>query len=563
MSVPSTWEKSPVSDTGIALIEKGLEERLAHLLAQRGVKTMEEASAFLNPSPENLKETEGMAGLEAALTRIEKALQNSDMVMVLGDYDVDGVSSTALLAASLTAFGLQVKTLLPDRLTEGYGFQPIHAERASELGVSLLITSDCGTTSYEAVDRALELGLDLIVVDHHLPGEALPEAVILINPRQEGCRYPFKDFAAAGLALKLVLALQEHLKRNLPLGALLRIACLGTVADVVPLVGENRIIAAAGIKALEKVRSKGLRALMEVARLRPPYSAEDIGFRIGPRINAAGRLGKADPALELLLTRDGNRARDLAASLDQLNRNRQGEELKVTEEAEKLFEARMPKPAIFVAWSAEWHQGVVGIAAGRLARRHRRPTLLLAQQGDLATGSGRSISGVNLYNLLDSCRSELERFGGHAQAIGLTVSVKKLPQLVSLLEQKAAEEWDPSLFVKRYRYELELDAEEVNLDFLDALGRLEPHGEGNPRPLLRVDGLKVTQRPHLFGNSHLKVWVTGSRGGRFQLLGWSWAKRAEEFSGTIDVLGYLELDRYTNRPVLRLLDIQPHEAQPS
>ena len=563
MNIPTHWEKSPETDVGNALVEQGLEERIAHLLAHRGVGSLEEANAFLNPSPDSLRHTDGLAGLAAALVRIERALERSEKVMVLGDYDVDGVSSTALLAASLTAFGLHTSTLLPDRLTEGYGFQPIHAEKVAEKGVSLLITSDCGTTSYDAVERALELGIDLIVVDHHLPGKPLPETVILINPKQEGCQYPFKDFAAAGLALKLVLALEAHLERKLPLEALLRIACLGTVADVVPLVGENRIIASAGIKALDRVRSKGLRALIEVARIRPPFSAEDIGFRIGPRINAAGRLGRADPALELLLTRDGDRARELAATLDRLNRDRQGEERLVTEEAVRMFEARAPKPPIFVAWSPEWHQGVVGIAAGRLARKYRRPTVLLAQRGDRATGSGRSISGVNLFDFLDCSRTELERFGGHSNAIGMTVLVDKLPELVKRWEERADKEWNSDLFTIRHRYEIELEAEEVSLEFLESLSRLEPHGEGNHRPLIRVDGLEVKERPHFFGNSHLKVWVTGSRGGRFQLLGWSWAERAAEFTGEIDVLGYLELDRYTNRPVLRLMDVQPHGASTS
>jgi single-stranded-DNA-specific exonuclease len=374
-----------------------------------------------------------------------------------------------------------------------------------------------------------------------------------INPHQPGCPYPFRQLAAAGLALKLALALGERLARPLPVEALLRIACLGTVADMVPLVGENRVIAALGLRALAATRSRGLLALFRQARLTPPLTATDVGFRIGPRLNAAGRLGSAEPALELLLTRDEARAEELSGELERRNAERREQEQRVVDEADLMLRARGELPPLIVAWSAGWHRGVVGIAASRLVRAHGRPALLLAVDGDLATGSGRSVAGVELHRFLAPWQAELERFGGHAQAVGLTARVDRLPALAAAWEQAAAS-WPPEATGRAHVYELELTPRQLRPGLLRQIERLEPHGEGNPRPLVRVGPLRLLGAPRLFGKGHLRALATGAEGGRVPLLGWGWGEHAARLADWFEVLAHLERDRLTGGLELRLVD---------
>src|SRR6185503_2737873 len=401
------------------------------------------------------------AGMERAVDLLVAARDGGRAVAVVGDYDVDGISSTALLLAALRACGLTAEAILPHRLTDGYGLQLAHVAEAARRGAAVLLTVDCGSTAHAAVEEALAAGLAVVVVDHHLPDRPLPPEVAHVNPRQEGCPYPFRDLCAAGLALKVALALGERLGHALPVERLLRIACLGTVADMVPLRGENRVIAALGLKSLGATCSRGLRALFRQAQVAAPLSATDVGFRIGPRLNAAGRLGSAEPALELLLTRDDDRAVALAEQLERLNGDRQRQEQQVVEEATARVAARQSLPPVIVEWSSDWHRGVVGIAASRLARVHRRPTLLLAVEGYLATGSGRSVPGVALHDFLSPWAVELERFGGHAQAVGLTVRSERLEALRAAWED-AASRWPPEALGRTQLYELELAPRHVN-----------------------------------------------------------------------------------------------------
>lgn len=505
--------------------------------------------------------------MAAAVDRLVAARNNHQKIAIIGDYDVDGVTATAQLLAVFAACGIEAQAILPHRMRDGYGFQPCHVERAREAGCTLIVTADCGSSSIPAIEAAGEAGLDVVVTDHHLPGGPLPEGTVQINPRQSGCDYPFPDLAAAGIALKLSLALGERLGKALPLDALLRIACLGTIADLVPLRGENRVIAALGLKALEGARSAGLKALIRQAGMKPPYSASDIGFRIGPRLNAAGRLAEADPALEILLSRDEHRAGELALKLDSWNRERQGEEAQVVEQAEAQARERVEKlgkiPAIFALWSPDWHRGVVGIAAGRIARTWNRPTLLLATEGGTATGSGRSIPGIALHGFLARWQERLIRFGGHAQALGLSVDEAELPALREEWEETAAVEFPPELLLRSYRYELAAAPEEINLEFLDRQTRLAPFGQGNPQPVLRVGPLTLEGPPRCFGNQHLSARARGDEGGTLNLVGWGWQPRAEDLERRFEVLGTLDLDRYKGEPVLRLIDGRPFEPDGS
>jgi single-stranded-DNA-specific exonuclease len=520
------------------------------------VATPEAARAFLAPHPDQLHDPFALHGMGEAVERLLAAKERGDKVAVVGDYDVDGVTATALLLAVLRACGLTAEAVLPHRMKEGYGFQPVHVERARELGCRLIVTADCGATAQDAAAAALAAGFELIITDHHLPGGPLPAGVTLVNPRQELCDYPFPDLAGVGLALKLGLALAQRSGRKLELEPLLRVACLGTIADLVPLVGENRVIAALGLAALARTRSAGLLALFEKSGLRPPVTASDVGFRLGPRLNAAGRLESAESALELLLCRDPGRAAELAALLDERNRERQAEEARVLEEARARVAALAELPPIVVEWGSDWHRGVVGIAAGRLARELARPVLLLAASGESATGSGRSVPGVHLHQFLARWQSRYEKFGGHAQAIGLTVALSELDELRGEWASAGAE-FAGAIGSWRHEYEIELAPREVDRRTLAELERLEPHGQANPQPLVRVDGLRLDGPPRAFGRDHLSARARGDDGARLRLLGWGWGERIDELAERFDVLGYLERDRWDGEAALRLLDVRP------
>lgn len=521
------------------------------------------AERFLHPQPEHLHDPFLLHGVAAAADRLTQARDEEEKVAVVGDYDVDGVSASALLLAVLRACSIECHEVLPHRLREGYGFQPVHVERALELGCRIVVTVDCGVTAGDAIAAAEEAGLEVIVTDHHLPGSALPESALLINPRQESCSYPFADLAGVGLALKLAQAVAQRCDRQLDLRALLRIACLGTIADLVPLRGENRVIAALGLAELGRTRSPGLRALFRVSGIKPPFTASDVGFRIGPRLNAAGRLDDAAMALELLLVRDRRRAEELAESLDGWNRSRQAEEARVFEQAkEKLLELYPEDealPPLIALWDESWHKGVLGIAAGRIARDFHRPTLLLAQEGEHAVGSGRSIGSIALHRFLEPWKERLVRFGGHSQAVGLTAPVAELEALRQEWLDRAGEEWTADQLRKVYEYEIELTADQVTDDLLRALDRLEPFGQGNQRPLLRVGPLERLGGGRIFGkqDNHLSAVARGPDGHRVNLLGWQWAPRRADLDGSFEVLAFLEQDRYRRQPVLRLVDARP------
>lgn len=538
------------------LAAAGFSSHLARLLALRGADDELQARRFLTPSVDQLHDPFLLAGLPEAVDRLVVAHRARQAVAVVGDYDVDGVSASALLLAVLGSCGLEVHSVLPHRLKEGYGFQPLHVDRAAELGCRLIVTVDCGVSALAAVARARELGIEVVITDHHLPGEELPRGAIVVNPRRADCPYPFPDLAGVGLAFKLAVGLCRKLCREVPLEALLRMACLGTIADVVPLLGENRVIARLGLEALGTTRSLGLKALMQSAGIRPPLSAADIGFRIGPRLNAAGRLASPEGALELLLTRDPKRAEELARELEALNRTRQDEESLVVEQARQQILERVRMPSLIVAWSADWHRGVVGIAAGRLARELSRPVLLLAVDGASATGSGRSVPGLDLHAFLAPHRDLMERFGGHSQAVGLTVSSDSLEPLRRTLEE-SSRALPAELLMRRYEYEIELSPDQALAELLVELAQLEPHGAGNPQPLLRVGPLRLEGAPRQFGRGHLSATARGSGRQRLQLLGWRWLERISDLDGSFEILAHLERDDYRQQPVLRLVDARP------
>ncbi len=531
---------------------------LAAPLARRGVTTPETARSFLQPHRRDLHDPFLLLGMEEAVKRLLALCESRGLVALVGDYDVDGVTACALLTAVLRALGAEVSPIMPHRVSDGYGLQSAQVDKAHRAGAALILTVDCGTTSSEAIRDALARGMDVIVTDHHVAGEDFPAKAVQINPLQNGCDYPFRHLCGAGLAFKLAQALLRRSGRDEPLAALLRVACLGTIADVVPLVGENRVIAALGLRALGETRSPGLRALMRVARVGGDVTSTHVGFRIGPRINAAGRLASADLALRLLLTRESDEAERLANELDRLNRERQVAERRVVGEAREIFAKRDVLPGILVAWSQDWHRGVVGIAAGRLAREFHRPVILLGVDAGVATGSGRSIPLVDLHSFAIRFRHRMVRIGGHPQAIGLSAAVSELGALREEMENAA--KWPPEALVRMRRYEFELSPGEVHAELFAELAKLEPHGERNRRPRIRVGPLERHGGVREFGTDHVKLRARGTGtdngpgDGLIWLLGWGFRSRLDDLDGLFEVLGSLEWDPYLESHVVRVDD---------
>ncbi len=551
------WHPAPAPEAceQLAAIPLGWVTR--RLLAARGVRGPEDLRAFLAPTLEDLHPPERLLGMPAAVEALARACARRSKITVVGDYDVDGVSATALLTAVLRSLGCDALPLLPNRHAEGYGLQPEHVRRARELGAEMILTADCGVRSLEAAREAARLGLELVVTDHHLPGPTLPQGAIVIDPRQPGCDYPFPDLTGAGLALKLAQALCGRLGAPVPWGSLLRMACLGTIADVAPLLGENRVIVRLGLEELARTPSPGLRELFAEAGVSAPISAADVAFKLGPRLNAPGRLGGAEPALELLLARDPVQARDLAATLGRANAERKALERRILTDCDGRW-AASELPPILVAWSAGWHRGVVGVAAGRLARQHGRPTLLFAVDGEIAVGSGRSVENIDLHALLEPWALRAIRFGGHAQAVGLTVPSAALDDLRAACESEALASGlqpEPS----RLCYEAELSARDVDSSLLDDLERIAPFGAGNPEPLFRIGPLVAEERRfRRFGSGHLAFTARDpTGGGTFETVGWGWAERAGPWRERFELLGSVERDRYRNAPVVRIVDARP------
>lgn len=532
--------------------------RQAELLALRGVTTPAEARRFLAPSRDQLEPIEGLPGAAEAVARLAAAARGGERVTVVGDYDVDGVSAAALIATLLRRGGAAVEVILPRRDRDGYGLSAGQVRTAHAAASTLLVAVDSGTNAAEAWEESARLALPLIVIDHHLPEEGRPRDGVLVNPRWPGAPAGMIESTAAGLALRIGEALVAELGLEIPWESLARVACLGVIADVAPLSGDNRIIAALGIAALEGARSPGLRALAEVAGLRGEVRASDVAFRLAPRLNAAGRLGSADDALELLLTRDAGRARELAELLDRRNSERRALEERTLVDARRELAGREEAPGLVAVWSAEWHRGVVGVAAARLARELHRPALLLAVDGDRATGSGRSAAGLALHEFLAHWSGRYERFGGHAQAVGLTVRAAELDDLRREWEA-ASRPWLPQLRERRLRYDLALEAAEVDDSLLSSIEALAPFGAGNEEPLFRLGPLRRAGESRTFGSGHLEFAVAGEAdpGRRLTVVAWARSGASCEIPAEpFELLGVVERDRFRGLR-LRLVEIRP------
>lgn len=486
---------------------QSLTPQFSELLRLRGFTDPAEIESLLNPKLEDLPDPFLMKGMKEAVLLIRTAVSRGEKILVHGDYDVDGVTGSAITARTLKLLGADFRVFLPHRAEDGYGVSGRAIEEAAAEGAGLLITVDCGVAAREEMELAHRLGLKVIIVDHHkIPQDGLPEADAVINPLQEDCSYPFKELSAGGLAFKLSQALLEQRSY-----AFLDLAAVSTVCDVVPLRQENRILVSNGLKLLSRRTQPGFAALADVAKIgRKAANVGHIGFAFGPRINAAGRMGSPDMALQLLLTESPREAESLAEALDSENKARQKEERQLVKEAVQEVERTMQfnKDRVIVVGRQGWHQGVIGIVAARLVEKFHRPAIVIALDGETGKGSGRSIRSFNLYESMAACSDLLENFGGHAQAAGLTIRADRLEDFRKAVNDYAREHTDASAYEQEIDYDLELDLGVLNGPFVRELDLLEPHGMGNSRPVFKTMDLVIHKSAQKTSPQFYRFYVT-------------------------------------------------------
>jgi single-stranded-DNA-specific exonuclease len=520
----------------------GVASPLGRVLWARGYREPAQAERFLEPRFEHLPNPFELKGIEAAVSRLQRALGEGEQICVYGDYDVDGVTSTALLVSVLRKLGGKVDFYVPHRLVEGYGLNTQALAKIAARGTRLVVSADCGVTAVAEIDAAARLGVDVVVIDHHTASQDLPRAVAILNPHQPGCTFPGRELAAVGVAFHLLLALRKRLReagwfatRPEPnLREVLDLVALGTIADVVPLTGPNRVLVWFGLRELARGARPGVLALKSVAQLAGEVTAGDVGFKLGPRINAAGRLDDASVGVRLLLCEDLRDARVLAEQLDRANAERQDLQARIAGEAVAQAEqlGTPEQRRTLVVSSPGWHAGVVGIVAARLVERFHRPALVIAEEGGVAKGSGRSVEGFHLYDALARCAHHLTRFGGHKHAAGVTLDTSRIGAFAQALEAQGREALDPAQLSARLRIDAELHPAEVRMDLATQLRRLAPFGAGNPEPVffcreLAAHEVRLLPDKKGTGPGHLKL-----------RLGEAGARVAEQEPLALDAIGF-------------------------
>jgi single-stranded-DNA-specific exonuclease len=519
---------------------------VARLLLLRGITTPEAAAAFLNPSLDQLHSPLLMTGMKAAVERLEAAIERKEGILVYGDYDVDGTTAVVILKAAIELCGGTADFHVPHRIREGYDLRGDVIESAAAAGIRLVISVDSGTRAFTAAESAKRAGVDLIITDHHLPGPGgLPHAYAVVNPNQPGCEYPCKSLCGAGIAFKFAQALLArrlaHRDQTPLLLSFLKIAAIATIADSVPLHGENRVIASLGLNALRTAVNPGLKALLELSRLDGrPLTSEEVAFRIAPRINAAGRMDIAADVIDLFTLKDSTRAREIAERLDKLNSERQEEERRIVNAIEhRLTEEAPLRDSYCIVIDGEgWHRGVIGITATRVVERYGRPAIVISRDGDEAHGSGRSIAAFHLLNALESCAALFTRYGGHSHAVGFSLPCSRVPELRAHLDGYARSQLTLADFEPALKIDAELPLESINPELFAALQRLEPFGAGNHEPVFCAWGTRLTAPVKTLKEKHVRLKLSPgqieSAGGgwrrslTYNAMGWRLAERAQQ-----------------------------------
>lgn len=567
LKAKTRWTIQPSDEKTIqALVnELSITPLVASLLVKRGYASVEDASGFLKIEEQTFHDPYLLKDMDTAVQRINDAIQKSERILVYGDYDADGVSSTTVLLTTLQKLGANVDYYIPNRFSEGYGPNEIAFRKAHENKVNLIITVDTGISAVHEASIANELGVDLIITDHHEPGPVLPNALAILHPKQPGCPYPFKDLAGVGVALKLAHALLGETPEDL-----LEIAAIGTIADLVPLHGENRLIAKRGIQQLKQTKRVGLRALLKVAGSNPSeVNEETIGFALAPRINAVGRLQSADPAVELLMTDLEDAALEIASEIDLLNKERQKIVSTITDEAIEEVEKRFPisDNSVLVIAKEGWNPGVVGIVASKLVEKYYRPTIILCIDSDkgIAKGSARSIAGFDLFESLSECRDILPHFGGHPMAAGMTLNMGDVDELRARLVKIAEGTMNQEDFTPIASVDVRCTLEEITVQSIEEMHLLAPFGMSNPKPVVLIENVTLANVRKIGTNQNHVKMVLEEEGTSIDCVGFGYGYVHDELSPatTLSAIGQLSINEWNNfrKPQLMLQDLCVNEWQ--
>jgi len=558
---------SPDTEAAHTLARKlGISPIAGRVLLNRGIADVNDARAFLNPELHHLHDPSALPALDAAAQRIRHAIRDDEPMVIYGDYDVDGVSATAILLRCIALAGGKATYYIPDRVEEGYGLNADAVRALAENGARLIITVDCGITAVAEIALARELGMDVIVTDHHLPDDEIPADAILVNPKLPGCPYPFHDLSGSGLAFKLAWAVGKAFSETTRVSSAFRdflvdavsLAALGTIADVVPLHGENRALAYFGLKGLSASEAHGMRALREVSRLTDhDLTATDIAFRLAPRLNAAGRMGSARHAVELLVTDNPDRAADIAEHLGKENSRRQRLQERILSEAYEQLSSRggLDHTWSIVLASESWHAGVLGIVASRLTEEFRRPAILLTLDGDTAHGSARAMAPLNLFNLLRNCSGHLVGYGGHAFAAGLRLEARNLDAFRADFETQSAQCLESADLTPEIAIDAEVTLDNISRRLVDDLSRLAPFGEGNAEPVIVCRNVTLPSgvRRMGTGGKHLSFWAK-QNGAAFRAVAFGMGDCAEaiERRGACSIAFVPRLNRWRGQETVEL-----------
>ncbi|MBF0385444.1 MAG: single-stranded-DNA-specific exonuclease RecJ [Candidatus Omnitrophica bacterium] len=541
--------------------ELGISRVLAQVLINRHVKNSSEAGFFLGAESKPLHDPFLLKGIDKAIARIKKAASNKEKVIVFGDYDADGVISSAMLFKLLTSLGIGVINHIPHRVNDGYGLNESIALFAKENAVKLIISVDCGITAKEEVEKIMGWGIEVIVIDHHEPETGrVPEALAVIDPKQADCRYPFRELSSVGLVLKLVQAISGQVDEEY-----LNLAAIGTITDVVPLIGENRLIVKQGLKNISGTKNIGLAALLDVGGIKgKKISPYHIGFIVGPRLNAAGRMDSAYKSLDLLLSEDYDEALKLAQALEKDNTNRQKLQKEIEKEAVDIVERQINfKDHNVIVLSKEgWHRGVLGIVASRITDRYYRPSIVISLSEGIGTASARSIDGFHLHSALMKCERLLENYGGHEGAAGLTIKKENIAPFTDLLNEIARETLDTKKLIPSIMIDSEVPLEQITLKLSNEINSLEPFGEGNETPVFCSTGVMVKGYAQTLGKDTLKFWVTDGKN-TVSAVGFGMAgyKPLVAPNAKIDIAYNITIDDWNKspQPQLKIKDIRESE----
>jgi len=555
---PETAEISPpaLEQLVVELAESlRLPPIVARLLVTRGIQEREAAWKFLNPAIDQLHSPYLMCGMRPAVERLRAAIEKKERILIYGDYDVDGTMAVVILKTAIELCGGVCEFHVPHRILEGYGMRDEVIEKAAADGIRLIISVDTGIRAFAAAETAERLGLDLIVTDHHLPHDrGNPRALAVLNPNQVGCEYPCKALCGAGVAFKVAQALFSETGREKYIPSFLKVVAIATIADAVPITGENRVFVKLGLEGLSRPVNPGLKALLQVCELDGgrTLTTTEVAFRVAPRMNAAGRMDLAKDVIDLFTVKDAARAKEIALRLHQLNGDRQQEEARIVagihEEVEKNPALR--EAYCMVVDGEAWHRGVIGICASRVVDRYNRPALVISKDGDEAHGSGRSIHSFHLLNALESCPELFTRYGGHSHAVGFALHAERIPELRQRLDAYARQHLTEADLVPLLETDGELPLEEVTAALWESLGRLVPFGMGNPEPVFVARAARILTGPRIVKEKHLKLKLARGANGSpamargIDAMGWRMAERLQSqplaFGDSLDVAYKIE-----------------------